>query len=169
MMVSIIVAISENGAIGANNDLIWHLPKDMAFFKETTSGHHVLTGRKNYESIPPKYRPLPKRSNIVITRKENYEAQGAFVFNNIKDGISFAKERNETELFIIGGGQIYKSALSQGLVDKMYITQVHASPEGDVFFPEVNWSNWQLIEEKMEEADGKNMFDMTFKTYLLNR
>ena len=142
MIVSIIVAASENNVIGNNNDLIWHLPKDMKFFKDTTKGHHVIMGRKNLESIPHKFRPLPNRQNIVVTRNKKYVADGCLVVTSIEEGLSIAKKNKEKETFIIGGGQIYKLALELNLVDKIYLTRIHANFEGDTFFP--------CLSEKME-------------------
>ena len=109
MKVSLIVAVAENGVIGKDNDLIWHLPKDMRFFKETTMGHHVIMGRKNFESIPHKYRPLPDRTNIVITRQSEYKAEGCIVVNSVETALEIAKNNGDIEHFIIGGGQIYRN------------------------------------------------------------
>ena len=111
MKVSLIAAVSRNNVIGKNNNLIWHLPKDMKFFKDTTQGHHVIMGRKNFESIPHKYSPLPNRTNIIITRQNNYLAKGCIVVNSIKEALEIAKQKGEKEAFIIGGGEIYKLAL----------------------------------------------------------
>ena len=133
MMVSIIVAVAENNVIGKNNDLIWHLPKDMQFFKQTTLHHHIITGRKNYISIPVKFRPLANRTNIVLTRQQDFPEEGCVVLNSLEAAIKFAKQNNENEVFIIGGGQIYKEALEKNLVDKLYVTHVHHSFDGDTF------------------------------------
>ena len=134
MRVSIIVAISQNNAIGKNNDLIWISPKDMKFFKNTTKGHHVIMGRKNHESIPHKYSPLPDRTNIIIvSRNPNYKAEGCIIVSSIKEGLNIAKKNNDSEPFIIGGGQIYKIALDENLVDRMYVTVVKEKFEGDIF------------------------------------
>ena len=103
MIVSIIVAAAENGAIGKDNDLIWRFPNDTQFFKETTLGHHVIMGRKNFESIPHKYRPLPNRVNIIVTRQDNYTAEECTVVNSIKSALELAKKNGESEAFIIGG------------------------------------------------------------------
>ena len=125
MKVSLIVAVAENGVIGKDNDLIWNLPKDMRFFKETTWGHHVIMGRKNFESIPERYRPLTNRTNIVITRQNNYKAEGCVVVNSLEAALEVAQYNSDNEPFIIGGGQIYKLALEGNLVDKIYFTEVH--------------------------------------------
>lgn len=112
----------------------------MKFFSKTTRGHHVLTGRKNYESIPKKYRPLPGRTNIVVTRSEDYQADGALVVSSIKEGIEHARSAGETNLFIIGGGEIYKQTLE--LADTLVLTHVQTTLEGDTFFPEFSPTEW---------------------------
>ncbi|MDE0770711.1 MAG: dihydrofolate reductase [Salibacteraceae bacterium] len=144
MIRSIIVAISENNGIGKDNDLLWYLPSDMKFFRKTTLGHCVITGRKNYESIPEKYRPLAKRTNIIVTRNANYKADGAVVKNSLEEALEFAKSENESEVFIIGGGQIYKEAMGKNVIDKMYITHVAKNYDADTFFPEIELSNWNI-------------------------
>ena len=108
MKVSLIVAVSQNGMIGKDNDLIWHLPKDMKFFKDTTLGHHVIKGRKNFESIPHKFRPLPNRTNIVITRQSDYKADDSIVVISVEEALNVGKSNGEIEAFIIGVGQNYK-------------------------------------------------------------
>jgi dihydrofolate reductase len=164
MKVSLIVAVSENGVIGKNNDLIWHLPKDMKFFKDTTLGHHVIMGRKNFESIPHKYSPLPNRINVVITRKDDYIAEDCVVVNSIEAAIQIAKKNGDTEPFIIGGGQIYKIALEGNLIDKIYLTKIHHSFEGDTFFPELN-TDWKEMERIDHKADEKHAHDYSFLTF----
>ena len=161
MKVSLIVAVSENGVIGKDNDLIWHLPKDMKFFKDTTMGHHVIIGRKNFESIPHKFRPLPNRTNIIITRKSDYKDKGCVVVNSVEEALRVAKSNEENEAFIIGGGQIYKLAVDAGLVDKIYLTKIHHSFDGDTFFPELN-ADW--IEVKREDCfqDDNHKYDYSF-------
>ena len=163
MKVSLIVAASENGVIGKDNDLIWHLPKDMRFFKETTLGHHVIMGRKNFESIPHKYRPLPNRTNIIITRNSDYKAEGCVVVNSVKLALEVAKENRDTQPFMIGGGQIYKLALENNLVDKIYLTKVHHTFDGDTFFPKLN-NEWKEINKKVNKADEKHAYDYDFIT-----
>ncbi len=161
MRVSLIVAVSENGVIGKDNDLIWHLPKDMKFFKETTIGHHVIMGRKNFESIPHKYRPLTDRTNIVITRQLGFKAEGCIVVNSVVAALDIAKNNGDTEPFIIGGGQIYKIALEQNLVDRIYLTKIHHTFDGDTFFPELN-SEWKEINREDCFSDEKNKYDYSF-------
>ena len=145
MEVVLIVAVAKsNNGIGKDNDLLWHLPADMKFFRLNTIGYPVITGRKNYESIPEKYRPLPNRNNIVVTR-QNIEFEGADVVKSIDEAIKIAKTYNQEKVFIIGGGQIYKQCLADDLIDKMIITWVDVKLDADVFFPEIDSSIWQLI------------------------
>ena len=163
MKVSLIVAVAENGVIGKDNDLIWHLPKDMRFFKETTMGHHVIMGRKNFESIPHKYSPLPDRTNIVITRQLEYKAEGCIVVDSVEAALEIAKNNGDIEPFIIGGGQIYRIALEENLVDKIYLTKVHHSFEGDTFFPELS-SDWKETYKTEIKADEKHKYNYDFIT-----
>lgn len=166
MIVSLIVAVAENNVIGKDNGLIWHLPKDMAFFKSTTLNHCVVTGRKNYESIPAKFRPLKDRVNIVVTRQEDYNEQGVVVVNNVESAIEEAQKNGETECFIIGGGQIYKYVLENNLIDQMYITHVHESFEGDTFFPLFNRNEWSEEVLLTHLKDEKNRCNFTIKKYI---
>ena len=161
MKVSLIVAVSENGVIGKDNDLIWHLPKDMKFFKDTTMGHHVIMGRKNFESIPHKFRPLPNRINIVITRQSDYNAEGSIVVNLLEEALKVAKSNEENEAFIIGGGQIYKLALEANLIDRIYLTKIHHSFDGDTFFSALN-SNWKEIKREDCFKDNNHKYDYSF-------
>ena len=165
MPVSLIVAVAENGVIGKDNDLIWFLPKDLKYFKDTTQNHFVIMGRKNYLSIPEKYRPLKDRTNVIVTRQEDYQAPGCEVVSSIEEGIALALKNQDAEPFIIGGGQIYDYALKHNLVDKMYITHVHQAFEGDTFFPEFDANDWELISEEKQEADHRNSIDFTFSVY----
>ena len=165
MITSLIVAVAENNVIGKDNDLIWRLPKDMKFFKETTLNHHIITGRKNYISIPKKFRPLPDRINIVLTRQPNFKEEGCIVANSLEDAIIFAKNYNETELFIIGGGQIYKEALAKNLIDRMYITHVHEAFDGDTFFPAIDAEKWKKVSEVENTTDEKHAHSFTFTVY----
>jgi len=161
---SIIVAAAENNVIGKDNDLIWHLPADMKFFKETTSGHCVIMGRKNYESIPAKYRPLPNRTNIVITRQKKFNAPGCIVVDSIESAIQVASETCEGEIFIIGGAQIYAQSIA--LADKIYLTRVHHPFEGDAFFPDVDLRKYKLQSSLYVQQDVKHAYSFTFYVYL---
>ena len=165
MKVSIIAAVAEFYAIGRNNDLIWRLPRDMKFFTRKTTGHHVIMGRKNWDSIPDKYRPLPNRTNIVVTRRKDFSADGCVVVNSIEAGLEIARNAGDDEAFIIGGGQIYKLSLESNLVDTMYITWVHEKFDADTFFPEVNFGEWNNMGEDHWEADEKNPHAFTITTY----
>ena len=164
MTISIIVAAAENGVIGKDNKLPWRLPADMKFFKDKTSGHCVITGRKNYESIPPQFRPLPNRTNIVVTRRKNYSAPGAFVANSIEDAIRIGKEKGESECFIIGGADIYRQTLA--LSDVIYLTRIKTKIEGDAFFPDPDTNVWLEKSRTEYMADEKNPFDFSFITYV---
>jgi dihydrofolate reductase len=146
MRISTIAAVAMNGVIGKDNDLVWKLRDDMKFFMDTTQGHVVITGRRNYESIPAKYRPLKGRTNVVVTRNRQYQAEGAIVVHSLQDGIDLARAQGESECFIIGGGQIYREALASGQVDTQYITHVHAHPEGDTHYPVEGWQGWDGTE-----------------------
>jgi dihydrofolate reductase len=162
----IIAAKAKNNVIGKDNDLVWRLPDDMKFFQAQTAGHAVLMGRKNYESIPEKFRPLPHRKNIIITRNSDYSVpQDCEVFGSVEEGIEYCKNEGFEKCFIIGGGQIYKYALHMDLVDEMLLTHVEATPEGDTFFPEFDESKWDkdLLEE--HAVDEKHPFAFSFWEY----
>ena len=163
MKVSIIVAASENGAIGKDNDLIWRFPNDTRFFKDTTLGHHVIMGRKNFESIPHKFRPLPNRVNIIVTRQENYTARECKVVNSIESALDVARKNQESEAFIIGGGEIYQLALTKNLVDKIYLTRIHNEYEGDTFFKKLS-SQWREKSRIKYSADEKHPYVYSFIT-----
>ena len=162
-MISIIVAVANNNVIGKDNSLIWHLPADMKFFKDKTTGHCVITGRKNYESIPEKFRPLPNRTNIIITRQKDYSAPGAIVVDSIEKAIQKAKETGDEEIFIIGGAEIFKQCLD--LTDKIYLTQIHHTFEGDVFFPELSNKQWKETARTKGITDEKNKYEHEFLTF----
>lgn len=163
MNISIIVAVGSNRAIGKNNSLIWHLPADMKFFKEKTTGHCIITGRKNYESIPEKFRPLSNRTNIIITRQRDYHAPGTIVTGSIEEAIEKAKQLGDKEVFIIGGGDIFKQSLH--LADTLYLTEIEESFDADVFFPQLNRQEWQEVERVKGIRDEKNKYDYSFVTY----
>lgn len=158
MTISIIAAIAENNVIGKDNDLIWHISDDLKRFKKLTSEHSIIMGRKTYESLP--FKPLPNRKNIILSNKKlNFE--GATVANNIKDALKLCK--GENEVFICGGAEIYKTFLP--LANKMYLTKVHKTFEGDTFFPEVNFDNWKLINKSEKLSDKKTGLEFTFFDY----
>lgn len=161
MKISLVVAVSDNNAIGRGGDLLWRLPKDMQFFKTVTMGHHVLMGRKTYESIPPKFRPLPGRVNLVVTTQPNYEAPGCRVLPTIDAAVEFAESNEETELMVIGGGEIYRQLFGQA--DKIYLTQVHHRfPDADTYLPEIAKFNWQPVFRERHFHDDKHAYDFEF-------
>ncbi len=163
MKISMIAAVAENLVIGKDNDLIWKLPDDMKFFMEKTSGHHVIMGRKNFDSLPPKFSPLPNRTNIIITRQPNLKVQGAVVTHSLDNALEIAKNNGEQEVFIIGGGEIYKLGLA--LADTMYLTEIKASFDGDAFFPEFDLSQWEETERVHHPADEKHKYAFDFVIY----
>lgn len=161
MKISSIVAVSNNLAIGVDNDLPWHLPNDLKFFKETTRGHHVLMGRKSFESIG---RPLPGRTNIVITRNEDYYHSGIIVKHSIVDGIRYAQNAGVENLFILGGSNVYFQTID--LWDTLYITKIDTHIDNaTAFFPEIDESKWKLISEEKHSSDEHNKFDHNFCIY----
>ena len=162
-MISAIVAVCDNNVIGKDNALIWHLPADMKFFKDKTTGHCIITGRKNYESIPLKFRPLPNRTNIIITRQTDYDAPGAIVVSSIESALEKAKQTGDKEIFIIGGAEIFKQSMH--LTNRLYVTQIYHSFEGDVFFPEINMNEWKETERRKGVVNEKNVYPHDFIVY----
>ena len=158
MILSMIVAASENNAIGKYNELLWHLPKDLKYFKEVTSGHCIIMGRKTFDSIG---KPLPKRRNIVITRREEFEVEGVEVANDIEAAIDMVGE--DQEPFIVGGGTIYEQALDY--VNRVYLTRVHAYVNGDTFFPELDLNEWQRVLHESHKKDAKHAYDFSFEVW----
>lgn len=140
MIISIIVAMDERGGIGLNNRVPWHIPADLRRFKALTMGHHLIVGRKTYESIG---RALPGRTMIIVTRSKDYRAEGCWVVPSLQGALRLAEGGGETEVFIGGGGMIYAQALAQA--DRIYLTRVHAEVEADVYFPKWEKNNWRLI------------------------
>jgi dihydrofolate reductase len=158
-MITIVVAMGKNREIGANNQLLWHLPKDLKHFKELTTGHPVIMGRKTYESIG---KPLPNRTNIVISRKNDWFEEGILIVGSIKEAIKFAKKIDENA-YIIGGGNIYEQTLD--LADKLEVTLVDTTLEADTFFPKIDKKKWTQTNEIHHEKDEKNQFDFSFQTF----
>lgn len=154
--ISILVAIAENYAIGKNNDLLWHISDDLKRFKKLTTGNVIVMGKRTFLSLPKG--ALPNRENIVITTKPNKQAAGCTMASSIEDAIE--KMSFEKENFIIGGGMVYKQFLP--LVNKLYVTKVHASFEADTFFPEINFEEWETLETEIVEKGGKNEFAHTY-------
>ncbi|MGE5470138.1 MAG: dihydrofolate reductase [Bacteroidota bacterium] len=155
----IIVAVAKNRVIGKDNQLIWNIPQDMARFKALTSGHTVLMGRKTWESLPPRFRPLPGRRNIVISRQPDYAAPGADVAASLEAGLTLAGDTST--VFVIGGEQIYRQAMA--LADRLEITEVELAPEGDAWFPEIDAAAWR--ETQKETPSGQSGTGFSFVTY----
>jgi len=160
MTISAIVAVAKNDVIGKDNQIPWHLRDDLKFFKRTTLNHHIIMGRKSFESIG---RPLPKRTNVIITRDPFYLASGCLIVHSLQEALDLARDNGEEEAFIIGGAQIYELAMP--LLHKLYYTEVNALPEGDVHFPDLDLNQWTLTRERKREADMDNDYDFVFKEY----
>lgn len=163
MIISLIAAVAENMVIGKNNDLPWNLPNDMKYFMQTTKGHHVIMGRKNYESIPEKFRPLPNRTNIVITRQRDFKAPGCIIVNSIEGALEIAEKNNEKEAFIIGGAEIFRQSLK--FTQRMYLTEIHAPVEGDTYFPEYKKTEWKEILRVFHSTDDRHKYAFDFVVY----
>ncbi|ROI06144.1 dihydrofolate reductase [Kaistella haifensis] len=159
-MTTIVVAMGLSNEIGADNQLLWHLPKDLKHFKEITTGHPIIMGRKTYESIG---KPLPNRTNIVVSRKKDWFQEGILIVGSIKEAIKFAKKMDEN-IFIIGGGNIYEQTID--LADQLEITQVKANLKADVFFPKINQEIWKKTQETCHEKDEQNEYDFCFQTFV---
>ncbi|MBW7676092.1 dihydrofolate reductase [Chryseobacterium chendengshani] len=158
-MTTIVVAMGEKNEIGYDNQLLWHLPKDLKHFKDLTSGHPIIMGRKTYESIG---KPLPNRTNIVVSRKKDWYQEGILIVGSIKEAVKFAKKIDE-DIFIIGGGNIYEQTIE--ITDKLEVTLVKAELKADTFFPKIDPKMWKLSEEVFHEKDDKNQYDFCFQTY----
>lgn len=167
MKVALIVAMDLERGIGKDNDLMWDLPTDMQFFKDTTSGQIVVLGRKNYESIPEKYRPLPNRENAVLTRNKSYQAEGAKIYHSLSECLKSYSAEEERTIFIIGGGEIYRQALELDVVDEMYITHINKKYNADTFFPEFEIKNWTSEIILNHKKDEKN--EASFEVIKYNR
>jgi dihydrofolate reductase len=156
---TIIVAAGENDAIGKDNKLIWHLSDDLKRFKSLTNGHHIIMGRKTFESFP---KPLPNRTHVVITRQNGYKVpDGVIVVNNLEDALDASK--SDSQPFVIGGGEIYKQAIL--IADKIELTRVHADFEADTFFPKINVAIWKEVNKKFHKKDENHAHDFSFITY----
>jgi len=151
--------------IGKNNDLMWHLPADMNFFKETTKNQIVVMGRRNYDSIPEKYRPLPNRLNVILTRNKEFQAENCLVFNSLKDCLTHFENENERKVFIIGGGEIYKMALDANCLDEMFITDVDGVFDADTFFPKFDEIEWKVEVLSEQKIDEKHSHGFIIKKY----
>lgn len=160
MIVSTIVATAKNNVIGKDNDIPWYLPADLKYFKKTTLNHHIIMGRNCFESIG---RPLPKRTNVVVTRNPFFIATGCTIAHSIEEALAIAKNNGESEAFIIGGGKIYEQ--SADIWDKIYLTEVDLEVEGDVFFPTIDFDEWQEVFCEAHSKDEKNPMDYSFKIF----
>jgi len=160
MNITLVVAASENNAIGLNNQLLWHLPKDMRFFKNTTWGMPILMGRKTFESMGSK--PLNGRLNIIITRNKNWVNEDVTVVHTMEQAITLADKFSYKELLVIGGGEIYEMALP--LAQKIWLTRVHTTIEGDVYFPKLN-TEWEMVSSTQNTADEKHKFSFDFECW----
>lgn len=162
-MISMIAAMGKNRVIGKSSGIPWRLPDDFRYFKDKTKGHYVLMGRKNFESLPGKFRPLPDRPNVIITRQSSYNGKGSTVVNSLKEAIALAKENNESEAFIIGGGEIYKLGLP--IADRIYLTEIDDEFDGDTYFPEFNPTEWNEVSRHHHPADDRHKYAFDFVTY----
>jgi len=157
-MITIIAAVAKNNALGKDNKLIWHLPADLKRFKKVTANHHVIMGRKTFESLG---KPLPNRTNIIVTRNTNFSAENCIVVNSLQQALKSVK--NDESPFILGGAEIYKQAIK--IADKLDITFVHHQFEADVFFPEIDKSIWKEVSRNEFKADEKNKYNYSFVTF----
>lgn len=162
LIISAVVVVDSNEAIGFENGLLCNLPNDLKRFKAVTSGHHILMGRKTFESIG---KPLPGRTNMILSHNHDLQLEGCSVFHDITSAINFAKAHGETELMLIGGSKVYE--LMQSYIDKIYYTRIHhAFEQVDAHFPKFDLTNWELVEQQFCEKDEKNPFDHTFETWV---
>jgi len=160
MIVSLIVAAAKNNVIGRGGEMPWHLPEDLKYFKNTTWGMPVIMGRKTFESFK---KHLAGRKNIVITRQKNLKAEGAVVVKNLDDALFVARETDAKEVFVIGGGEIYRLAFERA--KRVYLTRIEAEPEGDTFFPELDTRTWRMVSRKDHESDEKNKYPYSFQVW----
>lgn len=158
MLISAIVATAHRNVIGHNNQIPWYLPADLAYFKRTTLGHHLIMGRNCFESIG---RPLPKRTNIVLSRDAFFSATGMVRAYSVEEALGLAFDQGEEEVFIIGGGEVYRETLD--LCDRLYITEVDLAVEGDTFFPEIQAEEWREVWREAHLPDEKNEWPYTFR------
>ena len=158
-MTTIVVAMGEKNEIGSDNQLLWHLPTDLKHFKDLTSGHPIIMGRKTYESIG---KALPNRTNIVVSRKKDWFEEGVLIVGSIKEAVKFAKKIDD-DIFIIGGGNIYEQTME--IADRLEVTLVKAQLNADTFFPKINTKFWLKTSEICHEKDEKNQYDFCFQTY----
>jgi dihydrofolate reductase len=159
MRVSLIAAAAENGVIGRDNQLPWHLPDEFRHFKQTTEGHHVIMGRRTWES---RGKPLPRRVNVVVSSQADYSAPGAIVLGSLDEALRAARAAGETEAFVIGGTRLYAEALA--IADRLYLTRVHATVDGDAVFPSYDESQWRELDRREHPPDDRHAFGFTIRT-----
>jgi dihydrofolate reductase len=157
-MITIIAAAGENNELGLNNGLVWHLPDDFKRFKELTTSHHIIMGRKTFQSFP---KPLPNRTHIVITRDKEFTADGTLVTHSLEDAIVLSS--SDPQPFIIGGGEIY--ALGMAVADKIELTRVHGTFDADTYFPEIPEEDWKLVNESYHPKDARHDYAFTYETW----
>lgn len=163
MILSLIAAVAQNRVIGRNNDLPWRLPDDMKYFMETTQGHKVIMGRRNYDSLPAKFKPLPKRENFVITRQPGWQAPGCTVINSWEEAKKKTAGHPNEEVFVIGGAEIYSLALPDA--QRLYLTEIQTQCEGDVYFPPFDPRQWREVSRKPHPTDSRHAFAFDFVVY----
>jgi dihydrofolate reductase len=163
MIISLIAALTRNRVIGRDNSLPWHLPDDMKYFMQTTKAHHVIMGRRNYDSIPEKFRPLPNRVNIVVTRQKDFKAPQCTVVHSLESGIEMARRAGEAEVFVIGGSDMYKLALP--VSHRLYLTEIETELPGDTHFPEVDHGQWKESSRTHHPADERHAYSFDFAVY----
>ena len=164
MRISLIAAVADNGVIGREGDLPWRLSADLRQFKRLTMGHHLIIGRRTWEEVG---KPLPGRDMVVVTRSRDFAPEGVQVVRSVEQALELAVEDDEP--FIGGGAQIYRLALARNLVDRIYLTRIHAEVEGDTYFPEIDLDEWKLMTEDHHEADDKNEYPYSFLVYKRDR
>ncbi len=158
-----IAAMGSNRVIGKDNDLPWHLPDDFKYFQQKTNGHFIIMGRKNWESLPHKFQPLPNRTNLVLTRQKDYQAKGATIIRSLQEGQEIAAQNSENELFIIGGGEVYRMGLE--IADRIYLTEIAGDFEGQVTFPELSGNQWKEIDREHHATDERHQYAFDFVIY----
>ena len=164
MIISFIVAVSQNNVIGKEGNLPWHLPADMKYFKQLTLSHHIIMGRGTFEGLG---KALKGRTNIVVTRQPDYNAPDCVVVGDLKSAFEYTREHNETECFVIGGGDVFRQSLIWA--DKIYLTKVFHNFDGDTFFPDLNEDDWKMVSEERHLPDEKNRYAFAFQVYEIRR
>lgn len=157
-MIVLIAAAAQNNALGKDNQLVWHLPEDFKRFKQITTGHFIIMGRKTFESFP---KPLPNRTHVIITRQKNYSFPDCIVVNSLEKALETVPN-NETT-FIIGGGEIYNQSIE--IADRIELTRVHTTVDADTFFPVISLDKWKLVSDIFYSKDEKHLFDFSFQTF----